>query len=129
MMAKLRALAASGRVHVAFAFVAMGGWAVFANRVHPMPRPLFSGVVQGAVSALLTLCLKSIIDALSRRFSGGLRLWGPPLLACLVTTGILLAIHALAGTPEILPTIAVPLFVSTSYAAIYSGSIFRQGAR
>ncbi len=129
MMARLRALAASGRVHVAFAFVAMGGWAVFANRVHPMPRPLLSGIVQGAVSALLTLCLKSIIDTLSRRFSGGLRFWVPPLLACLVTTGILLAIHALAGTPEILPTIAMPLFVSTSYAVVYSGSIFRQGAR
>lgn len=129
MMAGLRALAASGRVHVAFAFVAMGGWAVFANRVHPMPRPLLSGIVQGAVSALLTLCLKSIIDTLSRRFSGGLRFWVPPLLACLVTTGILLAIHALAGTPEILPTIAMPLFVSTSYAVVYSGSIFRQGAR
>lgn len=129
MMARLRALAASGRVHVAFAFVAMGGWAVFANRVHPMPRPLLSGIVQGAVSALLTLCLKSIIDALSRRFSGGLRFWVPPLLACLVTTGILLAIHAMAGTPEILPTIAMPLFVSTSYAVVYSGSIFRQGAR
>lgn len=129
MMARLRALAASGRVHVAFAFVAMGGWAVFANRIHPMPRPLLSGVVQGAVSALLTLCLKSIIDALSRRFSGGLRICVPPLLACLVTTGVLLAIHALAGTPEIFPTIAVPLFVSTSYAVVYSGSIFRQGAR
>lgn len=129
MMARLRALAASGRVHVAFAFVAMGGWAVFANRVHPMPRPLLSGVVQGTVSALLTLCLKSVIDALSRRFSGCLRLWAPPLLACLVTTGILLAMHALAGTPEILPTIAVPLFVSTSYAAVYNCSVSRQGAR
>jgi hypothetical protein len=126
MMARLRALAGSGVVHVIFAFVAMGGWAVFANRAHTMPRPLFAGVVQGTLSAILTLCLKSIIDALSRRFGGVTGLWAPPLIACLASTGILVTIHALSGTPEILRTIAVPLIVSTTYATTYNYSIFRQ---
>jgi hypothetical protein len=129
MIARWRALAGSGAVHVAFAFLAMGGWAVFANRMHPMPRPLIAGLVQGTVSAVLTLCLKSIIDALSSRFAGSAGLWAPPLIACLATTGILVGIHSASGTPEILHTITVPLIVSTTYAATYNYSIFRQGAR
>lgn len=127
MTARLRALAGSGIVHVVFAFAAMGGWAVFANRMHPMPMPVIAGLVQGTISAVLTLCLKSTVDALSRRFAGFPRLWAPPLIACLATTGILIAIHAASGTPEILHTIAVPLIVSTAYAAAYNYSIVRQG--
>lgn len=125
MSSHLRALARSSVVHVLFAFLAMGGWALFANRLHPMPQPLIAGVVQGTLSAALTLCLKSTIDAFSRRFRGTTRFWMPPLLACLASTSILVAVHATAGTPEILKTIAVPLLVSTSYAVAYNYSISR----
>ncbi|NUS67996.1 MAG: hypothetical protein HOQ41_06555 [Ensifer adhaerens] len=125
MSAKLKGLASSGVVHVAFAFFAMGGWALFANRHHPMPKPLVAGLVQGTLSALLTLYLKTAIDALSRRFSGAARLVLPPLFACLGSSAILVAIHAASGTPEILKTIALPLTVSTTYAAIYNYSISR----
>lgn len=123
MIGRVRALAGSSIVHVLFAFLAMGGWAVFANRMHPMPRPLIAGLVQGILSACLTLFLKSMVEALSKRFGGFTSLWAPPLIACLGSTAILLTIHALSGTPEILRTIAVPLLVSTSYAAIYNYSI------
>ncbi|NVD41157.1 hypothetical protein HT585_19975 [Ensifer sp. HO-A22] len=127
MSSHLRAVARSSVVHVLFAFFAMGGWALFANHHHPMPRPLVAGLVQGALSAALTLCLKSSIDALSNRFRGAARLWMPPLLASLASTTILVAIHAATGTPEILKTIAVPLLVSTSYAVAYNYSISRGG--
>lgn len=129
MTGRLRALAGSSTVHVAFAFLAMGGWAVFANRLHPMPRPLLAGLVQGTVSAALTLYLKSMIDALARRFPGLSALYAPPLIACLTSTGLLVAVHAASGTPEILRTIAVPLAVSTTYAATYSYSLFRNTTR
>jgi hypothetical protein len=125
MSGRLKALAASSVVHVLFAFCAMGGWAVFANRVYPMPRPIIAGIVQGLLSACLTLFLKKSVEALARGFRGTIRLWAPPLIACAGSTAILAAIHALAGTPEILKTIAVPLVVSTSYAAIYNCSIVR----
>ncbi len=125
----LRHFSRSGTVHVLFAFLAMGGWAVLANHSYEMPRPLYSGLVQGAMSAFLTFFLKSLIDALSKRFDGLTRLWGPPLIACLGSTTVLVAIHAASGTPEILKTVAVPLLVSTSYAAIYNYSVFvRRGA-
>ncbi|MDL2410581.1 hypothetical protein PY650_34400 [Rhizobium calliandrae] len=123
MTARGRALAGSSIVHVLFAFLAMGGWAVFANRLHPMPQPMISGLVQGIVSACLTLFLKSAVETLSKRLSGLTGLWAPPLIACLGSAGLLVTIHALSGTPEILKTIAVPLLVSTSYAAIYNYSI------
>jgi hypothetical protein len=61
--------ARSTLAHVAFAFFAMGGWAVFA---------------------------------------------------------ILVTAHALAGTPEIAATIAVPFTVSTSYAIIYNWGLWRR---
>ena len=123
MRGKLKALAGSSIVHVLFAFLAMGSWAVFANRMHPMPRPLISGFVQGVLSGCLTLFLKSVVEALSRQFHGFARLWAPPLIACLGSATILVVIHALSGTPEMLKTIAVPLLVSSSYAAIYNYSI------
>ncbi|PZM07672.1 hypothetical protein [Rhizobium tubonense] len=123
MRAQLRAIGSSSIVHVLFAFLAMGGWALFANSAYPMPRPLISDVVQGMVSGCLTLFLKSAIEFLSRRFSGIAAYWAPPLIACVASTAVLVAIHAASGTPEILKTIAVPLLVSTSYAAIYNYSI------
>ncbi len=129
MSGKVKALTGSSIVHVLFAFLAMGGWAVFANRMHPMPRPLVSGLVQGVLSGCLTLFLKSVVEALSRRFSGLVRLWAPPLIACLGSATILVVIHALSGTPEILKTIAVPLLVSSSYAAIYNYSISGKAAK
>jgi hypothetical protein len=129
MTTRLQRVASSGITHVAFAFIAMGGWAIFANRAYPLPRAVLSGVVQGLLSACLTLFLKTTIDRLSGRFSGALALWAPPLIACLGSSAILATIHALSGTPEILKTIALPLAVSTSYAAIYNYSLYRRGKR
>lgn len=125
MSLQLRSLMASSVVHVAFAFLAMGSWAAFANRTHPMPAPLQAGLIQGALSAAITLLLKRGIEALARRFSGQTALLAPPLIAGLVSAGLLTTIHTIGGTPEILRTIAVPLTVATSYAALYNLSLWR----
>ncbi len=127
MSRRLRAVAGSGVAHVLFAFFAMGGWATFANRAHPMPKPLLAGLVQGVLSAALTLFLKTGIDHLSKRFDGSTAYWAPPLIVCVASTSLLVAIHTLSGTPEILRTIAVPLAVSTSYATLYAYSIAGKG--
>ena len=105
----------------------MGSWAFHANRHYPMPQPLVSGLVQGMLSALLTLFLKSAIDLLAKRFTGTTALWAPPLIACLVSAAILIVIHSLGGTPKIARTITIPLLVSTSYATLYNYSIVRRG--
>lgn len=127
MTAVLRRFVSSAFVHLLVAFFAMGGWAFYANRRYPMPQPLVSGLVQGMLSALLTLFLKSAIDFLSRRFTGTTALWAPPLIACLGSATVLIIIHTLGGTPRIARTIAIPLLVSTSYATLYNFSIVRRG--
>jgi len=115
----------SSIVHVAFAFLAMGSWAAFANRAHPMPAPLYAGLIQGAVSASITLVLKRCIEYLASRFTGLAALLAPPAIAGLVSASLLTLIHTIGGTPEIARTIAVPLTVATSYAALYNLSLWR----
>jgi hypothetical protein len=129
MRALLQRIAGSSITHVAVAFCAMGGWAMFANRGYPLPRTLLAGLVQGTLSGCLTLFLKTAVETLSKRFSGTAALCAPPVIACVTSSAILAAVHAVSGTPEILKTIALPLAVSTSYAAIYNYFLYRKGER
>ena len=122
-------VAQSSLVHVAGAFVLMGGWAVYANSAHPMPAPLIAGAVQGALSGLITFGLKRLIERVSRQFSGLAGLLIPPIAAFAVSATLLTLLHAASGTPEIAATIAVPLTVSTSYAALYSWGLWNRQAR
>ena len=117
-------LARSSVVHVLVAFLGMGGWAVFANHAHAMPAPLLAGLVQGGLSGAISLFLKRLVEALAARFSGIAALLAPPGIACIVSASLLTLIHTLAGTPEILATIIVPLTVATSYAATYNYSLW-----
>ena len=125
MSPPLARLMRSSIVHVAFAFLAMGSWAAFANRAHPMPAPLLAGLIQGTISASITLVLKRSIEYLASRFTGMAALLAPPLIAGLVSASVLTVIHTIGGTPEIGRTIAVPLTVATSYAALYNYSLWR----
>jgi hypothetical protein len=123
----LRAWAATSTVaHVGFAFLAMGGWAVFANRNHALPEALLAGLVQGTISALITLVLKKFLEWSNARLEGAPALVVPPLITATSILAILVAAHALAGTPEIAATIAVPFGVSTGYAIIYNWGLWRR---
>jgi len=104
----------------------MGSWAVFANRTHPMPVPLIAGLVQGTVSATITLGLKQMLEALNSRLPGLSGLLVPPVLAGLASVVLLSVIHTLAGTPEVLRTLAVPTTVATLYAAAYTLRLWRR---
>ena len=124
---RLGALSRRRAVHAAGAFVAMGGWAILANRYHPMPEPVLAGLAQGTASAAITLALKRAIEAIAARTDGATALVLPPLACFLVSLALLVAIHAAAGTPEIATTIAVPLAVSTGYGALYNVLLWRGG--
>jgi hypothetical protein len=118
-------LARSHAVHALGAFIAMGSWAFFANRAHGLPAALTAGALQGVLSAGITLSLKTTVERLAPRFHGAAALWAPPALAALVSAGLLTALHALSGTPEILATVALPLTVATSYACLYNISLWK----
>ena len=124
-------MASSTLVHVAFGFLAMGAWAVFANRAHPLPQALLAGLVQGTISGTLTLFLKKGLERMSAMFFKARQsdegqgrnvaaLFIPPVITATAIATILFTAHTLAGTPEILAIIAVPLTVSTSYAILYN---------
>lgn len=122
------ATARNSAVHMVVAFLAMGSWATFANLAHPMPRPLIAGAVQGTLSALITLFLKRMIEALSARLPGTSGYWVPPVVAVTVSLSLLSSIHWIAGTPEILKTIVVPLSVTAIYASSYNLALRRMRA-
>jgi hypothetical protein len=118
----LATLARASAVHVAVAFVAMGGWTLFANRTHGAAA-IGPALVQGAVSALITLGLKRTLERLAARLSGWRALVLPPLLTASVILAVLIGVHRLIGTPEIAATIAVPWSVSTLYAIVYTAAL------
>ena len=120
------AVAGNTYVHVAFAFIVMGGWAAFANRDHSPPQIVLAGVVQGTISALLTLGLKKFLESFRGRFKGAAALVVPPLMTASAILIILYAAHTLANTPEIWTTIAFPFTVSTTYAILYNLRLWRQ---
>lgn len=103
----------------------MGSWAAFANRAFDMPAPLIAGVVQGLLTATITLFLKQIIESLFQRFSGWPRFVLPPVAACLISVLLLSTIHTIAGTPALLATLSVPVAVSTLYAVLYTITLSR----
>lgn len=118
-------VATSTIAHVSFALFAMGGWALFANRGHPPAVAMLAALVQGAVSAALTLCLKKFLEWFNAKLGGHAALVVPPLITAATILTILITAHTLAGTPEIAATIAVPFTVSTSYAILYNLKLWR----
>jgi hypothetical protein len=105
--------ARGGAVHVLSAFVAMGSWATFANRAHPILAPPIAGVIQGGLSARITVLLKRLIGALAVRLSGIGALLVPPAITCLVSASLLTLFHAASDTPE--------------PAALYNFSLWKAG--
>jgi hypothetical protein len=120
----LAKLARASAVHVGVAFLAMGGWTLFANRTHGSAA-IVPALAQGTVSGLITLVLKRVLEAFSARLSGPLAYVMPPLATASVILALLIGLHRLIGTPEILATIAVPWSVSTAYAILYTAALRR----
>ena len=127
-MSSLSRLARSTVTHVAFAFVAMGVWALFANRAHGVGA-FAPALAQGTRSGLITLVLKRGLEAFAARLSGVQALILPPLTTASVILVLLVSVHWLIGTPEIAATIAVPWSVSTLYAIAYTSALARDRRR
>ena len=107
-------LARSSAVHVAFALLAMGAWAVFANRSAGAGHALLAGLVQGTLSGAITLGLKRFLETASARLAGAWAAVVPPVISCAVILVLLLSAHLLAGTRNILATISLPYAVSST---------------
>lgn len=111
-------------VHMFGAFVAMGGWAFFANRLHPFDVAIKSALLQGLLSATITFFMKKALEALAARFQRQnlkrAALILPPLIVCSFSLAVLVGAHSVIGTPELLATVSIPFSVAFSYACLYS---------
>lgn len=121
----IRRLMKSSLVHMAFGFLLMGGWALFANRAHGLEAAWLPALVQGVVSALLTGVIKRALEGMDGRFAGPLAFVLPPVATAAAVLATLFAIHSLIGTPERIATIAFPWSLSTLYAFIYNATLVK----
>jgi hypothetical protein len=110
---------------VAFAFVAMGGWALFANRAHGVAA-ILPALAQGVLSGAITFVLKRVLEALAARLTGWAAYALPPLITASAILALLVGVHTLIHTPEIAATVAVPWSVSSLYAIIYTAVLVRE---
>lgn len=115
----------SSPVHVAFGFLAMGGWALFANRDHGLAGTWLPALVQGTLSGALTGVLKKTLEALDGRLRGAMAWAVPPAITAGSILALLSLVHTAIGTPEVIATIAVPWSVSTLYAIVYNAGLVR----
>ena len=120
-----RSLFRSSAAHMAFGFLLMGGWALFANRAHGLEGSWLPALAQGVVSALLTGVIKKAIEWMDGRIGGPLAYIVPPLVTASSILATLFAMHSAIGTPEIAATIAFPWSISTLYAVIYNAGLIR----
>jgi hypothetical protein len=121
----MQRLMKSSQVHIAFGFLLMGGWALFANRAHGLERAWLPALVQGTLSGALTGFIKKTLEAMDGRLSGLLAHVVPPAATAGSILALLSLVHTLIGTPELVATIAFPWTVSTLYAVIYNAGLVR----
>lgn len=115
----------SSLVHIAFGFLLMGGWALFANRAHGLEAAWLPALVQGTLSGALTGIIKKTLEALNGRLPGPLAFVVPPAVTAGSILALLTLVHTLIGTPERVATIAFPWTISTLYAVIYNTGLVR----
>ena len=121
----IQRLMKSSLVHMAFGFLLMGGWALFANRAHGLEAAWLPALAQGVVSALLTGVIKRALEWMDGRVAGPPAFVLPPVVTASAVLASLFTIHSLIGTPELVATIAFPWSLSTLYAFIYNAALVR----
>lgn len=121
----MQRLMKSSLVHVAFGFLLMGGWALFANRAHGLGAAWLPALAQGTLSGALTGGLKKTLEWLDGKIGGAPAFVIPPALTAGSILVLLIGVHTLIGTPELVATIAFPWSVSTLYAFVYNAGLVR----
>lgn len=119
----MQRLLKSSAVHVAFGFLLMGGWTLFANREHGLAAAWLPALAQGIISGVLTGLLKKTLEALDGKLAGVAAYVVPPAITAGSILLVLTVVHRLIGTPELVATIAFPWTVSTLYAVVYNARL------
>ena len=106
------------------AFSMWGGWTAYINHNHGLTTSLISGSAQGIQSAISTFFGTVFIEWLYKRF-GHLKA-GAFIVGTITSANsllIMLLLHYIVGTPEILLTIAPVITMATLYCYSYAFSL------
>jgi hypothetical protein len=99
-------------------FLLWGGWGFFINSKVSFMNGITSGLVQGVFSFIATLIVIGVLTKLFNFFDRALfKFIIPTLVMITALTFFSVVAHTLAGTPQILKTIAPNLTVSALFCA------------
>lgn len=121
-MSAFRTVLRSSAAHGLFAATVFGCWTFWANRMHPMPAPLIAALVQAALSATIAVGQKKLMELVYGRTAS---LILPVLAAITYSMVVIVTVHTLARTPEILATILPPWTIGIFYATAYTLALRR----
>lgn len=97
-------------------FIAFGAWAWFVNREYGPEVGVKAWWTQGSYSFVLTLIMTLIMEAVFKRSKSVVKTAVPVCLGVYATSW---SVNWLAGTPDILQTIAPGAVISTVYTVTY----------
>ena len=101
-----------------------GGWATLVNWPHGADVALRAGATQGAMSFTFTALMSTLMEALFTACRPGWRrvaiTCGLPLAG---TVLLLVAAHALVGTPELLLTVLPSATIGSVFALVYTRAL------
>ena len=99
-----------------------GGWAFHINRAYG--NSLDSAAIQFFCSAFSTATMSFVIIYIRGMYdSENLKLIMPPFVTVLLVASLLLSLHSLSGTENIIKTILPPCFVGFIYSCFFSFSL------
>ena len=105
-----------------------GGWAIYANWAHGLEIAGRAGITQAAFSATTTAAMSSLMEALFDRHRHR-PVWTRLVLSAgvpsVIGVALLLAVHALVGTPELFLTILPSACIGSVYSLVYSANLVR----
>ncbi|WP_045119576.1 hypothetical protein [Haliangium ochraceum] len=117
---KARSAARAG-VTAAAAGVFYGAWAAFCNYPHGISAAVEAGLIQAALSAGSTLTLVLMLEALFQIAGGGMAGFLLAVGGTLSTmTALMVSIHWLAGTPNLIPTVAPSIVIGSIFFTLYA---------
>ena len=97
-------------------FLGYGGWAFFCNLMHGVKMGLQSGLVQGSLSFSITLMLSGVMEFFYKRLRS--KAWSV-VIPIIGFVSVSYSVNTLAGTPEVLATIALGSIIDSFYVYTY----------
>lgn len=111
-----------------FAFLLWGSWSFYINMSQSsLKAGIISGLAQGICSFIITLFITHLIEKQFNFYKAKfLKIFLPPICTILVTGSVLILVHNLIHTPNIVKTVAPALTVALIFAFVSNLKLYKQ---